>query len=144
MEFNNPSQTIKEITRGQKGRDALMAGINELADTVKSTLGAAGRTVIYQDGQGNPLITKDGVTVAEATILWDPIENIGADLVKEAASLTVKEAGDGTTTATVLAQALIKECDAALKADPALTIRTLTNCGSAKYDVQGSNRFNTV
>ena len=126
MEFNNPSLTIKEITRGQTGRDALMAGINELADTVKSTLGAAGRTVIYQDGQGRPLITKDGVTVAEATILWDPIENIGADLVKEAASLTVKEAGDGTTTATVLAQALIKECDAALKANPLLTIRELT------------------
>lgn len=126
MEFNNPSLTIKEITRGQTGRDALMAGINELADTVKSTLGAAGRTVIYQDGQGRPLITKDGVTVAEATILWDPIENIGADLVKEAASLTVKEAGDGTTTSTVLAQALIQECDAALKANPMLTIRSLT------------------
>tara|TARA_R110000744_G_scaffold225961_2_gene344347 strand:- start:2368 stop:3957 length:1590 start_codon:yes stop_codon:yes gene_type:complete len=126
MEFNNPSLTIKEITRGNIGREKLMAGINELADTVKSTLGAGGRTVIYQDATGKPMITKDGVTVAEATILWDPIENIGADLVKEAASLTVKEAGDGTTTATVLAQSLMLAANAALLKDPTLTVRELT------------------
>jgi chaperonin GroEL len=65
--------------------------------------------VIYEDARGNPVITKDGVTVAESVVLYDPVENLGATLIKEAAKNTVKEAGDGTTTATVLAEALIKE-----------------------------------
>jgi len=76
---------------------------------VKSTLGASGKCVIYEDARGNPVITKDGVTVAESVVLYDPVENLGATLIKEAAKNTVKEAGDGTTTATVLAEALIKE-----------------------------------
>jgi len=74
---------------------------------VKSTLGASGKCVIYEDAMGRPVITKDGVTVAESVVLIDPVENIGATLIKEAANNTVREAGDGTTTATVLATALL-------------------------------------
>jgi chaperonin GroEL len=83
--------------------------VSKLAQAVKSTLGASGKCVIYEDGRGKPVITKDGVTVAESVVLFDPVENMGATLIKEAARNTVKEAGDGTTTATVLAESLIKE-----------------------------------
>ena len=83
--------------------------MDKLAKAVKSTLGASGKCVIYEDARGNPVITKDGVTVAESVVLFDPVENLGATLIKEAARNTVKEAGDGTTTATVLAEALLKE-----------------------------------
>ena len=86
-----------------------MTGVEKLASAVKSTLGASGKCVIYEDGRGKPVITKDGVTVAQSVVLLDPVENIGATLIKEAASKTVKEAGDGTTTATVLAESLLKE-----------------------------------
>jgi chaperonin GroEL len=84
---------------------------------VKSTLGASGKCVIYEDGRGKPVITKDGVTVAESVVLFDPVENMGATLVKEAARNTVKEAGDGTTTATVLVEALIDSIRTAVAAD---------------------------
>ena len=80
-----------------------------MAQAVQSTLGASGRCVIYEDARGKPVITKDGVTVAESVVLLDPVENIGATLIKEAARNTVKEAGDGTTTATVLASALLNK-----------------------------------
>ena len=84
-------------------------GIKKLTNAVSSTLGASGKCVILEDQQGNPVITKDGVTVADSIVLLDPVENLGATLIKEAARKTVKEAGDGTTTATVLAHAILKE-----------------------------------
>ncbi len=84
-----------------------MAGVEKLAKAVSSTLGASGKCVIYEDALGKPVITKDGVTVAESVVLRDPVENIGATLIKEAAKNTVREAGDGTTTATVLAHWLL-------------------------------------
>ena len=109
MEYNNPSGLIKELNFGQDAKSKIIAGVDKLAKAVKSTLGASGKCVIYEDARGNPVITKDGVTVAESVVLYDPVENLGATLIKEAAKNTVKEAGDGTTTATVLAEALIKE-----------------------------------
>jgi chaperonin GroEL len=86
-----------------------MKGVGKLAKAVKSTLGASGKCVVYEDTFGRPLITKDGVTVADSVVLFDPVENIGATLIKEASKNTVKEAGDGTTTAIVLAESLLKE-----------------------------------
>ena len=85
-----------------------MTGVDKLAKAVKSTLGASGKCVIYEDTFGRPLVTKDGVTVADSVVLYDPVENIGATLIKEASKNTVKEAGDGTTTAIVLAESLLK------------------------------------
>ena len=108
MEFNIPSQIVKNLSFGSEARDKIMSGVEKLANAVKSTLGASGKCVIYEDALGRPIITKDGVTVAESVILMDPVENIGATLIKEAASNTVREAGDGTTTATVLAHSLLK------------------------------------
>jgi len=109
MEYNQPSDLIKELNFGDEAKSKIIAGVDKLAKAVKSTLGASGKCVIYEDARGNPVITKDGVTVAESVVLYDPVENLGATLIKEAAKNTVKEAGDGTTTATVLAEALIKE-----------------------------------
>ena len=109
MEYNHPSDLIKELNFGQDAKSKIIAGVDKLAKAVKSTLGASGKCVIYEDARGNPVITKDGVTVAESVVLYDPVENLGATLIKQAAQNTVKEAGDGTTTATVLAEALIKE-----------------------------------
>ena len=109
MEYNQPSELIKELNFGSEAKSKIIAGVDKLAKAVKSTLGASGKCVIYEDARGNPVITKDGVTVAESVVLYDPVENLGATLIKEAAKNTVKEAGDGTTTATVLAEALIKE-----------------------------------
>lgn len=123
MEYNLPSELVKDLNFGGDAKDKVITGINKLARAVKSTLGASGKCVIYEDGRGKPVITKDGVTVAESVVLYDPVENMGATLIKEAARNTVKEAGDGTTTATVLAEALIKQIDAALADD--LTIREI-------------------
>ena len=109
MEYNLPSELIKQLDFGQTAKDKVIAGVHKLAQAVKSTLGASGKCVIYEDARGMPVITKDGVTVAQSVVLYDPVENIGATLIKEAANNTVKEAGDGTTTATVLAEALLKE-----------------------------------
>lgn len=109
MEFNNPSEIVKDLTFGSLANAKIMAGVDKLANAVKSTLGASGKCVIYEDALGRPVITKDGVTVAESVVLMDPVENIGATLVKEAARNTVREAGDGTTTSTVLAHALLTE-----------------------------------
>jgi len=107
MEYNNPSLLIKELNFGEDAKSKIGAGVEKLAKAVKSTLGASGKCVIYEDARGMPVITKDGVTVAESVVLYDPVENIGATLIKEAAKNTVKEAGDGTTTATVLAESLL-------------------------------------
>ena len=109
MEYNLPSEFVKELNFGKDAKNRVMKGVDKLAKAVKSTLGASGKCVIYEDARGKPVITKDGVTVAQSVVLYDPVENIGATLIKEAAQNTVKEAGDGTTTATVLAEALIKQ-----------------------------------
>jgi chaperonin GroEL len=107
MEYNNPSEIVKDLSFGKDARNKIMHGVDKLTSAVKSTLGASGKCVIYEDALGRPVITKDGVTVAESVVLIDPVENIGATLIKEAARNTVKEAGDGTTTATVLAHSLL-------------------------------------
>ncbi len=99
----------KEIKYGAEARKALEAGVNQLADTVKVTLGPKGRNVVLDKSFGAPLITNDGVTIAKEIELEDPFENMGAQLVKEVATKTNDVAGDGTTTATVLAQAMINE-----------------------------------
>lgn len=99
----------KQILFDEKARLALRKGVNKIADTVKVTLGPRGRAVILEKGYGAPIITHDGVTIAKEIELEDKIENIGAELVKEAASKTGDVAGDGTTTAAVLAQAFINE-----------------------------------
>ncbi len=109
MEYHNPSELVKELSFGDEAKNKVIQGVDKLARAVKSTLGASGKCVIFEDARGKPVITKDGVTVAESVVLFDPVENIGATLIKEAARNTVKEAGDGTTTATVLAESLLKE-----------------------------------
>ena len=120
MEYNLPSELIKQLDFGQTAKEKVIAGVHKLAQAVKSTLGASGKCVIYEDARGRPVITKDGVTVAQSVVLYDPVENIGATLIKEAANNTVKEAGDGTTTATVLAEALLKEVNKDKYADESI------------------------
>jgi len=100
---------VKNLSFGTEARDKVFEGITKLTKAVSSTLGAGGKCVMLEDNQGRPIITKDGVTVADSIILLDPVENMGARLIKEAARKTVKEAGDGTTTATVLAHAILEE-----------------------------------
>src|SRR5210317_234301 len=99
----------KDIKYGVKARESVLAGINTLADAVKVTLGPKGRNVLIDKSFGAPTITKDGVTVAKEIELNDKFENMGAQMVKEVASKTSDVAGDGTTTATVLAQAIYTE-----------------------------------
>ena len=99
----------KQIKYGDDARKALEAGVNTLADTVKITLGPKGRNVVLDKKYGAPLITNDGVTIAKEIELPDPFENMGAQLVKEVSTKTNDVAGDGTTTAVLLAQAIIRE-----------------------------------
>ena len=99
----------KIIKRGDEARKALEAGVNQLADTVKVTLGPKGRNVVLDKKFGTPLITNDGVSIAKEIELDDPFENMGAQLVREVSTKTNDVAGDGTTTATLLAQAMIHE-----------------------------------
>src|SRR5450631_3539661 len=99
----------KQILHGEDSRQAILRGVNILADAVKATLGPKGRNVVIEKKFGSPTITKDGVTVAKEIELKDPMENVGAQLVREVASKTSDVAGDGTTTATVLAQAIFRE-----------------------------------
>jgi len=99
----------KQIVFAEQGRSAILKGVNALADAVKVTLGPKGRNVLIAKQFGAPLVTKDGVTVAKEIELEDPLENMGAQMVKEVASKTAEVAGDGTTTATVLAQAIYRE-----------------------------------
>src|SRR5215471_9305374 len=99
----------KQIVHGEDSRQAILRGVNTLADAVKITLGPKGRNVVLDKKFGSPLITKDGVTVAKEIELKDPMENLGARMVREVASKTSDVAGDGTTTATVLAQAIYRE-----------------------------------
>ena len=113
---------VKNLSFGSEAKDKVFAGITKLTQAVSSTLGASGKCVILEDNTGKPLITKDGVTVAESITLLDPVENMGATLLKEAARKTVREAGDGTTTATVLAHAILEQ---AYKAGSEFTTRQI-------------------
>ena len=103
------NEIVKNLNFGDEGKNKVFEGVSKLTRAVSSTLGASGKCVMLEDSSGRPLITKDGVTVANSVILLDPVENMGATLLKEAARQTVKEAGDGTTTATVLAHSILKE-----------------------------------
>ena len=99
----------KTISYGEEARQRILHGVNKLADAVKVTLGPKGRNVVIEKKFGSPTITKDGVTVAKEIELQDSLENMGAQMVREVASKTSDVAGDGTTTATVLAQAIYRE-----------------------------------
>ena len=135
MSYNHPSELIKSLEFGDEAKSKIIAGVDKLAKAVKSTLGASGKCVIFEDARGNPVITKDGVTVAESVVLYDPVENMGATLVKEAARNTVSEAGDGTTTATVLAQALLMEVYKELKEGASIReVKTGINTGLKKIN----------
>ena len=108
---------VKNLNFGSQATDKIFKGIDKLTKAVSSTLGASGKCVIMEDGSGEPQITKDGVTVADSVVLLDPVENMGAKLLKEAARKTVREAGDGTTTATVLAHAILCEAYKVIKSE---------------------------
>src|SRR3978361_298660 len=99
----------KQIIYGEESRQAILRGVNQLANAVKVTLGPKGRNVVLDKKFGSPTITKDGVTVAKEIELKDPLENMGAQMVREVASKTSDIAGDGTTTATILAQSIFRE-----------------------------------
>src|SRR5215470_1154273 len=99
----------KQLKFDEEARSALLRGVNLLAEAVKATLGPKGRNVVIDKKYGSPTITKDGVTVAKEVQLKEPTENMGAQMIKEVASKTSDAAGDGTTTATVLAQAIFRE-----------------------------------
>ena len=101
--------SAKQIVRGDEARQHILRGVNQLADAVKITLGPRGRNVVLDKKFGPPTITKDGVTVAKEIELKEPLENMGAQMVREVASKTSDVAGDGTTTATVLARAIYRE-----------------------------------
>jgi len=134
MEYNLPSEIVKDLNFGDQAKKRIINGVEKLAKAVSSTLGASGKCVIYEDALGKPVITKDGVTVAESVVLFDPVENIGATLIKEAARNTVREAGDGTTTATVIAEALIKEVDRVGKDTSIREIKEGINSGLKKVN----------
>ena len=99
----------KEVVFGADARARMVEGVNVLANAVKTTLGPKGRNVVLERSFGSPLVTKDGVSVAKEIELKDKLQNMGAQMVKEVASKTADNAGDGTTTATVLAQAIVRE-----------------------------------
>src|SRR6202051_3450374 len=101
--------SAKQIVYSRSARAAILRGVNTLADAVKVTLGPKGRNVVIEKSWGSPVITKDGVTVAKEIELLGKLENMGAQMVKEVASKTSDKAGDGTTTATVLAQAIFSQ-----------------------------------
>ena len=134
MEYNLPSEIVKDLNFGDQAKKRIINGVEKLAKAVSSTLGASGKCVIYEDARGKPVITKDGVTVAESVVLFDPVENIGATLIKEAARNTVREAGDGTTTATVLAESLLKEVNRSGKDASIREIKEGINSGLKKVN----------
>src|SRR3979411_2459926 len=119
----------KQLIYSDEARQKLLAGVSKLARAVRATLGPRGRNAVLDKGWGSPNVTKDGVTVAEDIELQDPFENMGAQLVKEAASKTSDVAGDGTTTATVLAEAIFKEGLKAVSGghDPMAIVRGIQN-----------------
>ncbi len=137
----------KQIVHGENSRQAILRGVNQLADVVKITLGPKGRNVVLDKKFGSPTITKDGVTVAKEIELQDPLENMGAQMVREVASKTSDVAGDGTTTATVLAQAIFREGaktvaaganPMAVKRGIELAVRTI--CGYDETQKDGSKK----
>jgi chaperonin GroEL len=137
----------KQIVHGEASRQAILHGVNQLADVVKITLGPKGRNVVLDKKFGSPTITKDGVTVAKEIELQDPLENMGAQMVREVASKTSDVAGDGTTTATVLAQAIFREGvktvaaganPMAVKRGIELAVRTI--CGSDETQKDGTRK----
>jgi len=137
----------KQIVHGEESRQAILRGVNQLADAVKITLGPKGRNVVLDKKFGSPTITKDGVTVAKEIELKDPLENMGAQMVREVASKTSDVAGDGTTTATVLAQSIFREGvktvaaganPMAVKRGIELAVRTI--CGSDETQKDGSKK----
>ena len=131
----------KKIIYGEEARKSLLAGIDKLADTVKITLGPKGRNVVLDKKYGAPLITNDGVTIAKEIELEEPFENMGAQLVKEVATKTNDAAGDGTTTATLLAQALIREGmkNIAAGANPMVVKKGMAKAVDAAVDAIKSN-----
>ena len=120
---------VKNLNFGLEAKDNVFAGITKLTQAVSSTLGASGKCVMLEDETGQPIITKDGVTVADSITLLDPVENMGATLLKQAARKTVSEAGDGTTTATVLAHAILEE---------AYKVMTKENSRDLKFDIKSA------
>src|ERR1700747_901043 len=131
----------KTILHGEDSRQAILRGVNTLADAVKATLGPKGRNVVIEKKFGSPTITKDGVTVAKEIDLKDPLENVGAQLVREVASKTSDVAGDGTTTATVLAQAIFREGvkTVAAGANPTALKRGIEKAGAAVIGTRGKD-----
>ncbi len=147
----------KQITYGDESRQAILRGVNSLANAVKVTLGPRGRNVILGTSYGSPTITKDGATVAKDIELKNPLENLGAQMVREVASKTAEVAGDGTTTATVLAQAIYREgvknlaagaspmdvkrgIDAAVDADRVVAQGAIA-AGERSHDCPGGHHF---
>src|SRR5437667_1912911 len=137
----------KQIVHGEQSRQAILRGVNQLADAVKITLGPKGRNVVLDKKFGSPTITKDGVTVAKEIELKDPLENMGAQMVREVASKTSDVAGDGTTTATVLAQSIFREgvktvaagaSPMSLKRGIEMAVRTV--CGYDETQKDGSKK----
>ena len=120
---------VKDLAFGDNARSRVLAGVDKLTNAVSSTLGASGKCVILEDQNGKPIITKDGVTVANSITLREPLENIGATLIKQAAQRTVSDAGDGTTTATVLAKAILDEYEKHSELDDLRNIKDGINFG---------------
>lgn len=123
---------VKNLAFGDTARGQVLTGVEKLTNAVGSTLGASGKCVIIEDSNGTPQITKDGVTVANSITLHDPLENIGATLIKQAAQKTVDDAGDGTTTATVLAKAILDEAESHSLLDDERAMREGINSGVNK------------
>jgi len=123
---------VKNLTFGNTARSQVLTGVEKLTNAVGSTLGASGKCVIIEDAHGSPQITKDGVTVANSITLQDSLENIGATLIKQAAQRTVSDAGDGTTTATVLAKAILDEAQSHSLLDDERGMREGINTGVVK------------
>ena len=128
--------SAKDIRFGEDARGKMMRGVNILADAVKITLGPKGRNVVLDKAFGAPTVTKDGVSVAKEIELDDKFENMGAQMVKEVASKTSDDAGDGTTTATVLAQALLREGLKAVAAGGCFQIAIVHYAHRAELHVQ--------
>lgn len=131
----------KQIIYGEEARKALQRGVDQLADTVKITLGPKGRNVVLGKKFGAPLITNDGVTIAKEIELEDPFENMGAQLIREVSTKTNDVAGDGTTSATVLAQAMIREGlkNLAAGANPMVMRRGIQKAAEAAVDAIRTN-----
>ena len=131
----------KQIIYGEEARKALQRGVDQLADTVKITLGPKGRNVVLGKKFGAPLITNDGVTIAKEIELEDPFENMGAQLIREVSTKTNDVAGDGTTSATVLAQAMIREGlkNLAAGANPMVMRRGIQKATEAAVDAIRTN-----